>query len=215
MGLIGDFFGLLFSGGYTAKTLISDKANDREYEARAQASKQMNDDLYAMLQSYELEKVVKGFVSNPTNNAKIKELLNDELAYISGGDSKVIDWMFGSTFTQFTSQQKVDLIMSKFGKLSSTRMMYRGTRLGNLDKIGAIDSYEQSIRVLQCIESNLYKSTSRMVLFGVQEGENCCLGKYCSAPIVLSGTTINRTTRIYEFIDIPYTPIKLEDLKNV
>lgn len=214
MGLIGNFFGLLFSGGYTAHTLLSEKESNKEYDVRKESAHQSFVDLNTLLQDRELERVVADYVGQGKNNQAIKEMLRTELEYISGGDNSVVDYLFSNERNaQANTQQKIDLLMSKFGKQSSLRLMFKGTRFGNLDKISrTIDSYEESIRVLQCIESNLYHTTSRKVLFGVQENERCFNGKYCSAPIVLIGTTINKVKRVYNAIDIPFEPISKEDL---
>lgn len=215
MGLIGNFFGLLLSGGYTAKTLMSDKANNREYDARRDAAHQSMCDYSAMLKSYEIENIVKKFVYNPANTMILKDMLSDELKYISQGDNTIIDYMFGDKCRQFTNQQKVDLLMSKFGKLSSATIS-GASHYGNLAKVsGNVDSYAISIRVMQCVESNIKQATSKTVLFGVNPTDPLTNGKYGYAHIIIMGTIINKVIRIYDFVDVPYTPIKLGDLKNV
>lgn len=206
MGLIGNFFGLLFSGGYTAKTLISEKESNREYEARRESFEQSFRDVNAFLTNYELNRIVETFVSGSINDRKIEEMLKDDMIYITSN---------GKYDVTLSRQNKIDLIMSKFGKVSSlTRTGC--TRFGNFTKISQdLDSYELSKRVMQCVESNIKNATGRTILFGVEKNAHCYGGKYPSSSIIAAGTSMHEIIRIYNFVDIPYTPIKLEDLKNV
>lgn len=214
MGLIGSFFGLIFSGGYTAHVLSSEKEANKKYEAKVEAAHQSMCDFSVLLKDYELERLVTEFVSKPVNNAKIKKLLSTELEYISKGDSGVVDWMFGDENVQFTNRQKIDLLMSKFGKMSSSTINGY-SRFGTLVKItDSTNMYDESVRVLQCIESNLKHTTSRMVLFGVNPTATVVNGKYSYAHIVIIGTIINKALRVYNSYDIAFSEITKEDLEN-
>lgn len=212
MGLLGNFFGLLFSGGYTAYKLFSDKESNRNYEIREKSAHQSFVELNALLKDRELEYAVVNYVRQRKNNQAIQEMLRTELEYISGGDNSVIDYLFSDR--QYAQQQIIDLLLSKFGKQSSLRVMFKGTKLGKHDNMSnTIDSYEMSIRTLQCIENNLYHATLRRILFGVQASDETRVnGKYYSAPIVLLGTTSNKVMRVYDSVDIPFEPIAKEAL---
>lgn len=205
MGLIGSFFGLLFGGGYVTAKLSSQKSSDREYEERRETFRQSFDEMSTSLRDFKLETIVKAFVSNQSNANKLSEMLKNEIEYITFGDSSV----------QLLEQQKIDLVMSRFGKISSLTFS-ECSRFGNLTKVGtSLDSYTVSIRVMQCIESNIYAKTGRYVMFGVKKTEPCFNDKYCSAKIsVIFGGGFIETLRIYSSVEIPFEPIGIEDLTN-
>lgn len=202
MGLIGSFFGLLFSGGYTAKTLMSEKATNQEYERRREAFQQSFHDVNALLTDYELNKLVDEFVSKGINKEAIRKILAEDIAYITSGDDSIV----------LSSQQTKDLIMSKFGQVSSlTRTGC--TRFGNFVKVGkTLSSYEVSIRVMQCVESNIKNATGRIILFGAAHNSTRCNGQYPSAVIEAFGTSMNDTIRIYNSVSIPYVAVCKGDL---
>ena len=203
MGLIGDFFGLLLSGSYLMTKLLSQKSSDREYEERGETFRQSFDTMSSLLRDFKLEALVEAFVSNPSNTDKLSELLKNEMEYITSGDYSV----------QLLERQKIDLLMSRFGKISSLTFS-ECSRFGNLTKVGtSLDSYTASIRVMQCIESNIYAKTGRYVMFGVKKTEPCFNDKYCSAKIsVIFDGGFVKTLRIYSSVEIPFEPIEIEDL---
>ena len=203
MSLIGNFFGLMFSGGYLATKVGSQKALNKEYEERAATFRCSYDEMSTLLKDYQIENAVESFVANSTNKDRISELLINELEYITSGDKTVT----------LLDQQIIDLLMSRFGKISSSTFA-ECTRLGNLVKVGeSLNSYNRSIRVMQCVESNIYAATGRYVMFGVNSQEPCFNGKFCSAKIsVIFGGGFIKTIRVYDSVKIPYKPISLEEI---
>ena len=202
MGLIGNFFGLLFSGGYTAKTLLSERATNQEYDRRREAFRQSFHDVNTLLTDNELDKLVGEFISQGINKEAICKILSEDISYITSGDDSIV----------LSSQQTKDLIMSKFGKVSNlTRAGC--TRFGNFVKVGkTLSSYDVSILVMQCVESNIKNATGKSVMFGAAHNSNCYNGKYPSAKIEAFGTSMNSTIRIYNAVSIPYVAIRKEEL---
>lgn len=107
MGIIGNFFGLILNGGYLTAKKVSQGTSDARYNERAESYEASRKELYNLLCDYDLEKVVSSFLMSDGYNEKLKSLCLYEIAYI--GDDLTL-----------SRQQAFDLLMSKFGKVSSS-----------------------------------------------------------------------------------------------
>lgn len=210
MGLIGNFFGLLFSGGYAAKTLLSEKAADRDYERRRGSAEQSDRDIKTLLIDSELEELVGKLVGSHCDVPElVREILSEEISYITAEDDSI----------ELSYQQKKDLIMSKFGKLS-WGTLYGSTHFEGLEKVGEkkiLSKYDISVRVMQCVESNIKKATGKSVQFGARYTDlrYCSGGNYSGAAVEACGTNILGAIRFYKEISIPYVPISKEELRKI
>lgn len=201
MGIIGTFFGLILGGGYLIAKKISEGASDARYNERVESFQDSYEKLHNLLCDYNLEKAVSSFLMSGSYNEKLKNLCPYEIAYI------------GSDLT-LSRQQAFDLLMSKFGKVSSLTLA-GCARLGNLEMENDVCSYTKSIKVLQCIESNILHCTGRMVLFGVSQTAQSFDGKYCSASVEIFGMTMSPLLRVYESTSVPFKGIEKGELSNV
>lgn len=201
MGIIGNFFGLILNGGYLTAKKVSQGASDARYNERAASYEASRKELYNLLCDYDIEKVVSSFLMSDGYNEKLKSLCLYEIAYI--GDDLTL-----------SRQQAFDLLMSKFGKVSSSTLA-GCARLGNLEMENDVSSYTKSIRVLQCIESNILHCTGRKVMFGVSQTARSFDGKYCSARVEIFGMTMSPLLRIYESTSVPFKSIEKGELSNV
>ena len=201
MGLVGNFFGLILNGGYLIAKKVSQGASDARYNERAASYEASHKELYNLLCDYDLEKVVSSFLMSDGSDEKLKSLCPFEIAYI--GDDLTL-----------SRQQSFDLLMSKFGKISSSTLA-GCARLGNLEIENDVSSYTKSIRVLQCIESNIMHCTGRKVMFGVSQTSQRFGDKYCSARVEIFGMTMSPLLRIYESTSIPFKSIEKGELSNV
>ena len=200
MSLVGNFFGLILNGGYLTAKKVSQGASDARYNERAASYESSRKELYNFLCDYDLEKMVSSFLMSDESGEKLKSLCPYEVAYI--GD------------VNLSRQQAFDLLMSKFGKVSSSTLA-GCARLGNLEMENNVCSYTKSIRVLQCIESNILHCTGRKVMFGVSQTAQGFDGKYCSARVEIFGMTMSPLLRIYESTSVPFKSIEKGELSSV
>ena len=200
MSLVGNFFGLILNGSYLTAKKVSQGATDAKYNERAASYEASRKELYNLLCDYDLEKVVSSVLMSDGLDEKLKSLCPYEIAYI--GD------------VTLSRQQSFDLLMSKFGKVSSSTLA-GCARLGNLEMENDVCSYTKSIRVLQCIESNILNFTGRKVMFGVGQTAQRFGDKYCSARVEIFGMTMSPLLRIYESKSIPFKSIEKGELSNV
>ena len=201
MGLLSDLLGLFVNGAYLSVRLLPEKLDDMRYNTQRKASQLASNAAHAFLDSKNTEKIVRSFVADTRNTEMMYELLAEELKYIFNGKPLVL-----------TELQTIDLMMSKFGKLSGGTIDGLSS-LGSLNKVyGNMDNYDVSVRVFQCIESNLRAATGREFLFEVKNDAHCCGGKYCNQRMHIADTLPFGGRRVYESVSIPFSPLVTEDL---
>ncbi|GEM_PF-4745235 len=209
MEILGMTFGLIFGVIYLGSVFFKQSAADKDFKIRAEEARKNQDYYKTILCDKDLEILVRRFVNLSKNKSKIEQILADDLKYITNGDDSI------PILNHLIEQQKVDLVMSKFGKLSWSTT-YGLSNFGILNKVGNnLLSYDISLRVMQCVESNL-KNNNCPVLFGAAiSGLGSYVdGRYVYGHIFIDGTTVGSTKRIYNTIEIPFTRISKDILET-
>lgn len=226
MGL-GGFIALLISSIHVGSKLLDEKAGNIEHDKWLKSYKEFSEYYNKVLVDRDLECVVErylwrnlGHLSGGTYYVKLSKLksklcntIGNEIDFITRGldDDGII--MIGK-------RELTDLIMSRFGKLSRDTVS-GWSRLGQTRKVSEdLYDYDITIRVYQCIESNLNNfGYEHDIILGVDKHEaeshsKKVPGKYPTAKVVLFGKSSGEFMRVFPKVDMPFTMLKIEDLKD-
>lgn len=167
-------------------------------------------------------------------------LIAPELEYIGQGDEQVVSCFKERVFCyseEYPHEYEwlMWLILSHFGVLPKMSFICGERFAGNppyyegeFFEPSQVQYYDISVRVFQCLENNLSKATGEPIRFGISDGEKTERTqwwvkaghsikdvKYYTAELCLLGTQNRPLNHVYDSVDLPFTPLTVDDMRAV